>query len=69
MKCFIDITTVDNEWREFAVKTDIAESVLKLKQCMSKNEPIVLEDDYGHINIINCNKIINIKVKRIGGRK
>lgn len=68
MKCFVDITTIDNSWREFAVATDVKETVNVLKQCMTKNEPIVLEDDYGHINIINCNKIINIKVKRIGAK-
>lgn len=68
MKCYVDVTTEDNEWREFAVATDIAETVVKLKHCMAKNEPIVLEDDYGAINIINCNKILNIKVKRIGAK-
>lgn len=66
MKCFVDVTTEDNDWREFAVATDVAETVVKLKHCMAKNEPIILEDDYGQVNIINCNKIINIKVKRIG---
>ena len=68
MKCYVDITTDDNDWREFVVATDIGATVVKLKQCMSKNEPIVLEDDYGAINIINCNKILTIKVKRIGGK-
>ena len=66
MKCYVDVTTDDNTWREFVVATDIGETVVKLKQCMTKNEPIILEDDYGAICIINCNKIINIKVKRIG---
>lgn len=70
MKCYVDITTDDNanDYREFAVGTDVKETVEYLKQCMVKNEPIVLEDDYGIVNIINCNKILNIKVKRIGGK-
>lgn len=68
MKCYVDITTIDNEWREFIVATDVTETIRILKQCMVKNEPVILEDDYGGIDIINCNKILHIKVKRIGGK-
>lgn len=68
MKCFVDITTIDNDWREFVVATDVKETVEILRRCMSKNEPIVLEDDYGATDIINCNKILTIKVKRIGAK-